>query len=113
MQTQAVSFGVWDHVGVSEAISDHALVAKEEDAVEAVLEEESSVDGAYSRSGCKESWDMPSLDQAGLGWAWNWWSAGNPCVVGRAFHMQLKPMRKELQSDQRTKWGGSLLQVKV
>jgi hypothetical protein len=31
------------------------FVAKEEDAVETILEEESSVDGANSRSHCKES----------------------------------------------------------
>jgi hypothetical protein len=31
------------------------FVAKEEDVVEAVLEEESNVDGANSRSSCKES----------------------------------------------------------
>jgi hypothetical protein len=43
---------------------------------------------------------MPSLDQAGLGGVG---PAGSPGAVGRAFHMQLKPMKKELQSDQRTK----------
>jgi hypothetical protein len=31
------------------------FVAKEEDVVEAILKEESSVDGANSRLGCKES----------------------------------------------------------
>jgi hypothetical protein len=31
------------------------FVAKEEDVIEVVLEEESSVDGANSKSGCKES----------------------------------------------------------
>jgi hypothetical protein len=31
------------------------FIAKEEDAIEAILEEESSVDGADSRSSCKES----------------------------------------------------------
>ncbi len=53
--TQVMAFGVWDHVKFEKQFLIMDFVAKEENVVEAVLEEESSVDGKNSRSCCKES----------------------------------------------------------
>jgi len=55
VQIQAMAFRVWNHVKVLETISDHAFVAKEHDVVEVILEDESSVDDANSKSHYKES----------------------------------------------------------